>query len=132
MRFLRYTVLPVVLATAWIGAIEFLRNQLLFLQIWQEHYAGMGLVFPIALVNGAVWGIWSLVFAAAIYMITRRFGLIGSSVLAWVVGFVLMWLVVGNMGVLPFRLLWFAVPMSMLEAFGAVFICDRLGGMAFR
>ena len=37
-----------------------------------------------------------------------------------------MWLVVGNMGVLPFSILFIAVPLSLLEVFIAVFIIDKL------
>jgi hypothetical protein len=34
--------------------------------------------------------------------------------------------VVGNMGVLPFNILYFAVPLSILEAFLAAFIIVKL------
>lgn len=127
MRFLRYAILPVILATVWIAGIEFLRNQLLFLHIWENHYAQLGLDFPGAMINGAIWGLWSLVFAAAIYVLTKRYEWYAAAAIAWVFGFVMMWIVVGNLNVLPYRLLPFAVPMSMLEALGASFVCGRLG-----
>lgn len=118
--------LAVLLATVWIGANEFLRNQVLFIKLWVHHYLALGLQFPADAANGAVWGIWSLVFASVIATITRRFNFAESLALAWVVGFVMMWLVIGNLGVLPFGMLWFAVPLSLLEAAGAVYICTRI------
>jgi hypothetical protein len=37
-----------------------------------------------------------------------------------------MWLVVGNMGVLPFGILYFAIPLSLLEVFLATLIIVKL------
>ena len=38
----------------------------------------------------------------------------------------MMWLVVGNMGVLPFDVLPYAVPWSLLECFGAAWIIGKV------
>jgi len=119
------TVLPIVLAWAWIGASEFARNQLLFKSYWIGHYAKLGLVFPDKPVNGAFWGLWSLLFAVAVFVLAKRFSLIQTGALAWFVGFVLMWVAIGNLGVLPLGLLAFAVPLSLLEAFLAAFIIKK-------
>jgi hypothetical protein len=126
MKFLRKTITPILLATVWISISEFVRNELLVKDYWTSHYEGMGLTFPSEPVNGAVWGIWSLFFAIAIYIISRKFSLAQTTAIAWFVGFVLMWLVVGNMGVLPYRLLYLAVPLSLIEAFLATFIIVKL------
>jgi hypothetical protein len=119
-------VLAILAAAVWISLNEFVRNQLVLLDHWTAHYAGMGLTFPGAPINGAVWGIWSLCFAVVIFFIARRFSLLGTAALAWLFGFVLMWLVVGNLGVLPMSILPFAIPLSMLEAFGAAWIVKKL------
>lgn len=121
------TVLPIFLATVWIGFSEFARNQFLLKSHWTAHYASLGLVFPEKPVNGAVWGLWSLLFAVAIYVIAKKFTLIQTALLAWFVGFVLMWVVIGNLGVLPYGLLVFAIPLSLLEAFLAALIVKKLG-----
>jgi hypothetical protein len=123
---IKKTALPIFLATAWIGVSEFVRNQFLFKSYWTEHYAGLGLVFPEKPVNGALWGVWSLLFAAAIYVIAKKFTLVQTALLAWFVGFVFMWVVIGNLGVLPYGLLVFAIPLSLLEAFVAALIVKRL------
>ena len=118
--------LPVLLATIWISISEFVRNEFLFKSFWVDHYKGLGLTFPSAPVNGAVWGVWSLVFAVAVYIISKRFSLFETAALSWVVAFVMMWLVIGNMGVLPYGLLVYAIPLSMLETLVAAFIVKRL------
>lgn len=126
MNFLKKTFAPILLVTIWISISEFVRNELLFKTYWTGHYSALGLVFPSEPVNGAMWGVWALLFAIAIYVISRKFSLTQTFLLSWFVGFVLMWVVVGNMGVLPFGLLVFAVPLSLLEAFLASFIIVKL------
>jgi len=126
MNTIRKAIIPIIVATIWISISEFVRNELLLKSYWTLHYENMGLVFPSEPINGAMWGIWSLLFAIAIFVISRKFSLIQSAILAWFVAFVLMWVVVGNMGVLPFRILYYAVPLSFLEAFLAVYIIKKL------
>jgi hypothetical protein len=125
MRALKTTVFPILLATIWIGLSEFVRNQFLLKSLWTRHYEGIGLVFPARPVNGALWGLWSLLFAVAVFVISRKFPLLETAMLSWFTGFVLMWVVIGNLGVLPAGLLWAAVPLSLLEAFVAAAIVKR-------
>ncbi len=125
---LRKTLLPVLLATLWVSLNEFFRNEWLFKSAWVAHYENLGLTFPDAPVNGAIWGLWSLLFAIAVRILVPRFPFVQAGLLAWFVGFVLMWVVVGNLGVLPFKVLYIAVPWSLIEVFGAVFIVDRSMG----
>lgn len=119
-------ILATISATFWIATNEFVRNQLVLFDHWTSHYAAMGINFPSEPLNGVVWGIWSLCFAVAIYVMARRFSLFETTALAWLVGFVLMWLVVGNLGVLPSSVLPVAIPWSMVEAFGAAWIVKKL------
>jgi hypothetical protein len=123
---LKKTILPVLLATIWISISEFLRNEVMFKRYWIEHYASHGMEFPSEPINGAMWGLWSLLFAISIFVITRKFNVLESSILAWVFGFVMMWVVLGNLSVLPFGLLLYAVPLSMLEVFLAVWIIKKV------
>jgi hypothetical protein len=126
VTFFRNAILPILAATVWISVSEFVRNQLLLEAYWVEHYQDLGLVFPSDPVNGAVWGLWSLLFAIAVFIMSRRFSLLETTLLAWFVGFVLMWVVLWNMDVLPVGILLFAVPLSLLEAFVAALIVDKL------
>lgn len=124
------TILPILLATVWISISEFVRNEFLLKSYWTEHYQNMGLVFPSEPVNGAIWGLWSLFFAVAVFIIAQKFSLWQTTFLAWFVGFVFMWTVIGNMGVLPYGILPFAVPLSFLEAFLASFIIKKTSNYA--
>ena len=125
MNLLKKYVLPIILSGIWISISEFVRNEFLVKTYWLEHYESLGLTFPSAPINGAVWGIWSLLFAAGIFIISTKFSLMQTTLLSWFVGFMLMWLVVGNLGMLPYGILYAAVPLSFLEAYIAALIIKK-------
>jgi hypothetical protein len=120
------TVLAVVLSGIWVGLCEFVRNQLLLVGQWKAHYAAMGLSFPSQPVNGMMWMVWSFLAAGVVFVISRRFSLWQTTLIAWVAGYVMMWVVIWNLSVLPLRILPMAVPFSFVEALGAAFICRKL------
>ncbi len=122
----RRPVLAVMLAGVWVSLCEFARNQVLLSPQWQEHYRDMGLVFPAQPVNAMLWAGWAFLLAGTVFAISRRFGLWQTTFLAWVMAFVMMWVVIWNLSVLPLGILPIAVPFSLIEAFGAAFICRRL------
>ena len=124
--------LAVLAATVWVSVSEFVRNELLLKSLWVKHYQGLGQVFPDASVNGAVWGLWSLVFSGVIFALSRRFSGLQTMILSWVTGFLMMWLVIGNLGVLPWGILPWALPLSVLEVAVAVVIVGRLGSSETR
>jgi hypothetical protein len=128
MKAIKTTILPIILATIWISISEFVRNEFIVKSYWLEHFKTLGIVFPSEPVNGAVWGIWSLLFAIAIFIFSKKFTLLQTTLLSWFVGFVLMWVVIGNLGVLPFGLLYLGIPLSLFEAFLASLIVYKLPG----
>ncbi|MCX6246739.1 MAG: hypothetical protein NTW10_03305 [Bacteroidetes bacterium] len=128
MNMIKKTILPVILATAWISLSEFVRNEFLVKSFWTDHYKALGLTFPSAPINGALWGVWSLFFAVAIFILAKKFTLIQTTFLSWFVGFVLMWVVIGNLAVLPYGLLVYAIPLSILESFIAAWIIKYFQG----
>lgn len=120
------SVLAIFFATVWISISEFVRNEFLLKAYWIEHYEKLGLIFPSEPINGAIWGLWSLCFAIGIYVISMKFALKQTIALAWFMGFVLMWIVTGNMKVLPSEILVFAIPLSILETFLAALIIKKI------
>ena len=122
------TILSILIATLWISISEFVRNEFIFKSYWITHYARLGLIFPSDPMNGAVWGLWSLCFALAIFIIAKKFTLLQTTLLSWFVGFILMWISLWNLSVLPKGLLLFAIPLSLLEAFLASLIVVKLAG----
>jgi hypothetical protein len=124
MKLFKGTILPVLLATIWISVSEFVRNEFLVKSYWIQHYHELGLVFPSRPVNGALWGIWSLLLAVAVFILSKKFTLLQTAFLSWFFAFVMMWVVIGNLGVLPYGLLVYAIPLSILESFIATLIVN--------
>ena len=120
-------VLAVILAGFWVSGSEFFRNEILLKPHWLQHYDSLGVDYPSAPVNGMIWVLWSFLFALAVYWLSRKFTLLETALFSWFVGFVWMWLVIGNLGVLPFSILPLAVPLSLLEVFLAAWICVKVG-----
>lgn len=125
MTIFRHTIMPVILATLWISISEFVRNEYLLKSYWIQHYDGLGIPFPSEPINGAMWGIWSLAMAILIYLISRKFDLLQTTLIAWLAAFVMMWMVIGNLSVLPYGILPVAIPLSLLEAFLASWIIRK-------
>ncbi len=116
------SIVAVALTGLWINASEFFRNEMLLKDRWVGHYESLGMDFPSGARNGAVWAAWGFLFAVAIYSISRRFGLLRTALIAWLMGFVLMWAVAWNLNVLPTSILVYAVPLSLLEVFVGSYI----------
>lgn len=127
---MKKTILPVFATFIWISLTLFLRNEVLLKDYWVSHYQDLGITFPSEPVNGIVWVIWSLLYAIAFYIFSRKYSLVNTALIAWFTGFLMMEIVVGNLGVLPFGILVNAIPMSLVEVFGASFIVHRLSGTA--
>ena len=114
--------MSVILATVWISVSEFVRNEVFVKSFWEEHYQSLGLKFPSDPLNGAVWGIWSLMFSVSIFVLSKKFTHFQTTLISWFMAFAMMWVVTANLGVLPFGLLWYAIPLSLIEAYLAGFI----------
>jgi len=116
--------MPLLAAAIWIALSEILRNEVLLRSYWVRHYADLGLEFPDAALSGLTWLLWSVCLTGLLWVILRRFALFEGVGVAWFAGFPMMWLVTGNLGVLPFALLLYAVPLSLLETLVAALILN--------
>jgi predicted neutral ceramidase superfamily lipid hydrolase len=119
------SIITVILTGIWVNASEFFRNEVLLKKYWVDHYQLLGITFPSEPKNGMVWVAWGFLFAIAIYLISRKFNLIQTTLISWFMAFVLMWLVAWNLNVLPSVILIYAVPLSLLEAFIGSYICKK-------
>lgn len=118
--------LAVVASGVWMNLSEFIRNEVVIKHVWVQGFEELGLSFPSAPVNGLVWVIWSFIFCAVLAGSCTRFNTFKSTIICWVTGFVLLWLAMWNIGILPGELLYWAVPWSFVEVYVAAFICRRI------
>ncbi|TGL43849.1 hypothetical protein [Leptospira bourretii] len=119
-------ILPIFSATIVISLSEFFRNEILFKSIWLNHYNQLGITFPSEPINGAVRAIWSLGLAFAIFYLSNHLKFKQTFIFSWFIGFVLMWIVIWNLSVLPIGILLYAIPLSILETFLATWVVYKL------
>jgi len=126
MKYFKKTILPIIIVGIWINISEIIRWELLIKSFWVKHYAGLNLVFPNEAINGIVWVLWGFLIAIIISVLSKKFSLIRTTLLSWFVVFVLLWMVLWNVNMLPKNILWYVVPLSLIELFIGAYIYKRL------
>ena len=116
----------ILLSGLWIAFSEFARNELLFKYVWVRHYDSLHLTFETTPLNGILWLLWSIIFSYGIYELLSVFSVKKTIALAWIFGFVLMWITIFNLQVLPLRLLLWAIPLSGIEVYVSVLLLKKL------
>ncbi len=126
MGAIKKIILPILIAGVWINISETIRWELIIKSYWIKHYEGLNLVFPNEPVNWITWMIWGFLFAIIVFVLSKKFSLIETTILTWVVLFAMLWIVLWNIGMLPSGMLWYVVPLSLFEAFIAALICKLI------
>jgi hypothetical protein len=124
---MKKTILPILSAGIWITVSEFARNELLFKSFWVDYYKSLNLSFETLPLNGVLWMIWSFILACVIYMLLKHYSFVKTLLLAWLTAFVMMWITIYNLQVLPLQLLLAAVPLSLIEIIIAELIINKFG-----
>ena len=117
--------IPIIVTGIWVNISETVRWIFLIKAFWVKHYNNMNLVFPNNPINGMVWMVWGFLFAAAIFILSRKFKLLQTTFLSWFIIFVMLWIVLWNVNMLPMGMLVFVVPLSLFETFIGALICKK-------
>ena len=125
MRIIKKIILPILITGIWINISETVRWMFLVESYWLEKYQVLNLTFPNETINMIAWMLWGFFNATVIFILSKKYNLLQTTVLSWFVAFVMMWVIVWNIGVLPTGMLWFNVPLSLLETFIGAYICIR-------
>lgn len=126
--FMKKTILPVLFSGVWITVSEFVRNEFLFKSYWVDHYQSLNLKFQTLPLNGILWTVWSFILAYVILELLQKFSFLRTLLIAWLTAFVMMWITIYNLQVLPLMLLLAAVPLSLLEVVIAELIIKKCRG----
>ena len=76
------SIMAVILTCIWVNASEFFRNEVILKKYWIDHYQSLGMTFPSEPKNGIIWVAWGFLFAIAIYIISRKFNLIQTTLVS--------------------------------------------------
>ena len=123
---MRITIFPIIIAGIWITFSEFLRNEFLFKSYWVEQFNSLGLKFQTLSLNGLLWTIWSFALAYIIFMLLKKYSYYETLLISWLCAFVMMWIIIYNLQVMPLKLLMFAIPLSIFEVVIAEVIIKKL------
>ena len=126
MSHLKKTFLPILLTGIWINFSETIRWFLLIESYWIEKYQSLNLILPTGLTTNITWMIWCFLFATVIFILSKKFSVLHTAFLAWFMVFVMMWIVIWNVGILPTGMLWFNAPLGLIEVFIGAWICKKL------
>lgn len=123
---MKKTILPISVAGIWITVSEFVRNEFLFKQYWINHFNTLGLKFETLPINRILWMVWSFALSYLIFKLLQKFSFKETIFVAWLSAFLMMWITIYNLQVLPLELLFFAVPLSFLEIVIAVLLIKKI------
>ena len=126
MTYFKKTVLPIILIGLWINISITIGWMLILEGYWIEKYQSFNLVFPTGLINNITWMIWGFMLATIIFIFSKKFSLWQTTFLAWFVAFIMMWVIIWNIGVLPTGMLLFNIPNSLFVTFIGAWICKKL------
>ena len=126
MTYLKKTILPIILIGLWINISITIGWLLILENYWIEKYQSMNLVFPTGLINNITWMIWGFLLATTIFILSKKFNLLQTTFLAWFVAFIMMWVIIWNIGVLPTGMLLFNIPNSLFITFIGTLNCKRV------
>ncbi len=125
MKSFKRIIIPILITGIWINFSESIRWIFLVEPFWIEKYQELNITFPDENVNMFAWMIWGFFYATTIFIISRKFNLGQTTFLSWFVAFAMMWVIVWNVGVLPTGMLWFNIPLSLIETFIGAFFCIK-------
>lgn len=119
----------ILVVAIWINFSETIRWVLYSKPRFDVFYQSMGLKLPNTPVNGILWMLWGVVMAVMVFVLARKFSLLHTTVLSWLVVFVMHWIALWNYAILPIGILWVVVPLSLLEIVVAAWISVKLQGL---
>ncbi|GAA4041929.1 hypothetical protein [Parerythrobacter jejuensis] len=115
----------------WINASEVWRYLYVIKPMLHEAFPGEARIAPFDLATFAIWSLWDLILVAAAtgfyWLFLKTAGpsfwqAITASILFTLTVFGLLWLGVYNMGLVPARFIWVALPLAWAEQAIAAFI----------
>ena len=110
----------------WINLSETIRWLFLIESYWVEYYQKLGLIFPKGPLSAIIWMIWGFLFAILLYVLSKKYNTIKTTLISWFAVFVMLWIVLWNVNILPVKILWIVVPLSFVETYIGALIYKKL------
>jgi hypothetical protein len=105
----------ILLVSLWINIIETLRWILFAKPDIDMHFKAANLVLPNEPINNLLWLIWGIIIAVMIFIVSKKFKVLQTTFIVWITVYVMHWIALWNMAVLPINILWLAVPLTFIN-----------------
>jgi hypothetical protein len=91
-----------------------------------NHFKAANLVLPNEPINNILWLIWGVIIAVMIFVISKKYKVLQTTFIVWIIVYVTHWIALWNFSVLPLDILWLAVPLTFINVFVGALICVDL------
>ena len=115
MENLKKAIWEILLVSIWINIFETLRWMLFAKPEIDMHFKAANLVLPNEPINNLLWLIWGIIIAVMIFIVSKKFKVLQTTFIVWITVYVMHWIALWNMAVLPINILWLAVPLTFIN-----------------
>ena len=125
MENLKKAIWKILLVSIWINIFETLRWMLFAKPEIDMHFKAANLVLPNEPINNLLWLIWGIIIAVMIFIVSKKFKVLQTTFIVWITVYVMHWIALWNMAVLPINILWLAVPLTFINVLVGAVICTK-------
>ena len=115
MKIYQKAIWQILLVSLWINIFETLRWILFAKPDIDMHFKAANLVLPNEPINNLLWLIWGIIIAVMIFIVSKKFKVLQTTFIVWITVYVMHWIALWNMAVLPINILWLAVPLTFIN-----------------
>lgn len=116
---------PILLVSLWVNIFETLRWISFAKPEIDMHFKAANLILPNEPINNILWLIWGIIIAVIIFIISKKFKVLQTTFVVWIIVYVTHWIALWNFSVLPISVLWLAVPLTFINVFVGALICSK-------
>lgn len=115
MKKFNKTIWQILVISIWINFFETLRWMLFAKPSIDLHFKAANLILPNEPINNIFWLVWGIIIAVMIFIISKKFNVLETTFIVWITVYVMHWIALWNMAVLPINILWLAVPLTFIN-----------------
>ena len=122
MKNYKKAIWQILLVSLWINIFESLRWVIFAKPDIEMYFKVANHVLPNQPINNILWMVWGVIIAIMIFIISKRFKLLQTTFIVWITVYVMHWIALWNMAVLPIKILFLAIPLTFINVLVGVLI----------
>lgn len=122
MKKYQKTIWQIFLVSIWINIFETLRWILFAKPDIEVYFKSNNFLLPNESLNNILWLVWGVIIAVMIFIISKRYKVLQTTFIIWITVYVMHWIALWNMAVLPIKILFLAIPLTFINVLVGVLI----------